>query len=350
MKASRAFSWTLMFCGLLFGTGALFLGCSGEEQDGGLPPLEQKEDPPADYVVAMVNDTPLTWGEMDARAMGYTNDDIKNNYLMIPSNGMEEAKTHFRQRAISAFVLKTVMLGAAAREGIKITETDRQDGLRTLSAALKPRNWTPDDFFKKGPLPPDQMKREFEDGILIDKLFKVKLASGLNVTKEEVDREVNKIAATNAVRVAFLEQVRSNLVAGASFKTLADSFSECKRSRGKGGDIGEFVRGQLNKPLEDAAFSLPVGSLSPVIHSNAGYHILKIESRMKAQPATKTTPAVKESVHLSHIFLRHIRPNPKRIMQAVMARKFEKAKKEYYRELRSQARITCFLYPDMIFE
>ncbi len=61
---------------------------------------------------------------------------------------------------------------------------------------------------------------------------------------------------------------------GTEFETLARDFSKCPSGK-RGGDLGEFGRGMMVKPFEEATYSLEVGSTSTPVQTQFGYHIIK---------------------------------------------------------------------------
>ena len=44
----------------------------------------------------------------------------------------------------------------------------------------------------------------------------------------------------------------------------------------KGGDVGYFIRGQLDPGFEKSCFDLKVGQISDVVKTRFGYHIIKL--------------------------------------------------------------------------
>ncbi|HTM68109.1 MAG TPA: protein translocase subunit SecD [Candidatus Binatia bacterium] len=60
----------------------------------------------------------------------------------------------------------------------------------------------------------------------------------------------------------------------ANFATLAKESSDDKGSAVNGGDLGWFGAGQMVKPFEDAAFAMKVGTISDVVETDFGFHII----------------------------------------------------------------------------
>lgn len=57
------------------------------------------------------------------------------------------------------------------------------------------------------------------------------------------------------------------------FEEIASKYSDCSSAK-RGGDLGPFRRGQMQKPFEDASFNLPIGQLSDIVDTDSGVHII----------------------------------------------------------------------------
>jgi peptidyl-prolyl cis-trans isomerase D len=66
------------------------------------------------------------------------------------------------------------------------------------------------------------------------------------------------------------------------FGNLAKQFSE-DTTASAGGDLGDFGRGQMLPEFEKAAFSLGVGSVSDLVQTQFGFHIIKVNSKQEAR-------------------------------------------------------------------
>ena len=73
---------------------------------------------------------------------------------------------------------------------------------------------------------------------------------------------------------------------GADFSALAKEFSTGP-SGPKGGDLGYFGRGQMVPDFEAAAFNLEIGTFSSQpVRTQFGWHVIKLEDKRIAAPAT----------------------------------------------------------------
>ncbi|XP_004230973.1 peptidyl-prolyl cis-trans isomerase Pin1 [Solanum lycopersicum] len=71
-----------------------------------------------------------------------------------------------------------------------------------------------------------------------------------------------------------LKSFRDDIISGKSkFEDVASRFSDCSSAK-RGGDLGPFGRGQMQKPFEVATYALEVGEISDIIDTDSGAHII----------------------------------------------------------------------------
>jgi len=103
----------------------------------------------------------------------------------------------------------------------------------------------------------------------------------------------NASAAQQAAAQARAERALQRVKAGETFALVAREMSEGPTAK-QGGDLGYFRRGLMLPAIEQAAFSLKPGEVSPVIRTSSGYHLVLVEDRRAIPP--KPLADVKEEI------------------------------------------------------
>ncbi len=106
------------------------------------------------------------------------------------------------------------------------------------------------------------------------------------VIEPKVSDEAKKMAYEK------IYELRQRILNGDNFTTLALIYSEDKGSAVNGGELGYFTRGDMVPEFEAAAFKLKPDSISKIIETKYGYHILKLIDRKG------------ENINVRHILIR----------------------------------------------
>jgi peptidyl-prolyl cis-trans isomerase SurA len=121
---------------------------------------------------------------------------------------------------------------------------------------------------------PAALKR-FYSSIPKDSIPVVPAKYGLSIIQiDPPSNEDNKADARQK-----LLDIRSQILAGKSFNVLAIMYSEDTESAKNGGEIGFMTRGELEKSYADAAFSLTKNTVSKIVESKFGFHIIQLIDR-----------------------------------------------------------------------
>ncbi len=115
----------------------------------------------------------------------------------------------------------------------------------------------------------DENKKDYEQ---------VKAKHILIAFKGSPAAQKGKKELTDAEAKAKAESLRAEIVAGkVKFEDVAKKESDDVESGKNGGDLGAFGRGQMVPEFEQAAFGAKVGDVTPVVKTQFGYHIIKVE-------------------------------------------------------------------------
>lgn len=101
-------------------------------------------------------------------------------------------------------------------------------------------------------------------------------------TAYQVAEIVKKPPVSAAEKLAVKERLlglRTRVLKGENFATLAILYSEDPGSAKKGGELGMYGRGELYPEFESVAFGLKEGEISGIVETEAGYHVIQMIER-----------------------------------------------------------------------
>jgi peptidyl-prolyl cis-trans isomerase C len=91
------------------------------------------------------------------------------------------------------------------------------------------------------------------------------------------------LVATEAEAKALIEQLKG----GADFAKLAKEKSTDAAAAAQGGDLGFFTRDAMVAPFAEAAFAGTPGQvIATPVHTEFGWHVIRVDERRKAAPPT----------------------------------------------------------------
>ncbi len=277
-----------------------------------------KKMAPTDVIVEVAGDK-LTVADVDAKvAVVMANMNMKDK---IPAGQEEMVLENLRKQLAQQFLIEKTLLKKAAELKYTLTDEDvkaaEADFVKNAASRGPDAPKSFEEMAEKSPFGKDEEMKQIRTGLLIDKMIKAEVIAKntTDYTAQATDL-VAKITKANDEAKAKAGEARQKIeglkkqleaVEGDAraelFKKLAEENSDCP-SKAKGGDLGQFQRGMMVKPFEDAAFSLEVGKISDIVETQFGLHLIMVTAKNPAKEAEGDKPAVPETVQASHILLR----------------------------------------------
>lgn len=184
-----------------------------------------------------------------------------------------ELATEDQQRLLNDLIDQILLAQAAAESGYNPDEKAVQERMKQLATQmggpqalkdwLSANGYTEEDFRQ-------QLKRAMAAAWMRDQII-------AKVPESVEQVHVRQILLYNLKQA---EDVLAQLNAGADFATLAAQFDPLT-----GGDLGWLPRGYFLYPqLEQAVFALQPQEYTPIIQTQAGFHILQVIERDSQRP------------------------------------------------------------------
>ncbi|MBN1878564.1 peptidylprolyl isomerase [bacterium] len=251
-------------------------------------------------IVVRVNEKPLTKNQMHCEMV---------NLLLsvgsdMPAQLLQQKETEFELQAIQNLINTELLVEEALRRGLTISEEEVDMQINGLRAAYESMETYSLELEIRA-LTDEELTEEARRGLLVEKLLDQELQIIQSPSDEEIEEFYNQNKEvlrrpeqvlvshiliqthpddSDGVREAKreeLETLRSDIENGADFGDIASRYSNCPSSQRRG-NLGWLQREQLPAELSDPAFTLDKGSLSPVLETADGFHLIRIEDHRPA--------------------------------------------------------------------
>lgn len=193
-----------------------------------------------------------------------------------------------------------IVVVEAYKQGIRVKDEEVEAALAEVKKSLETQfgdEKKTNSALKKFNLTMDDLKEIVENNLKTQQLY-TKVTAEVKVADEEVQKcyqdHLNEFQLPEEVKASHIlvkeeklaQELRERLEKGEDFAALAKEYSTDQGSRENGGQLGYFPAGKMVPEFDQAAFSTPVGQLSPVTKSQFGYHIIKVEDKKPARTQT----------------------------------------------------------------
>jgi foldase protein PrsA len=198
--------------------------------------------------------------------------------------------------------------GEAKAQGIKVDDKAIQKQFNTLKKQQFPKEADYQKFLKQSGLTEADLKENVRLQLLTNKLRTKIIAGKANVTKAQIAAYYKKNKATfgqpehRALRIVLnknkkkAQQALAALKSGASWKTVAKTYSTDPTSKANGGVLASVTKGQEDPGLDKAVFAAQKGALHGPVKTPFGYYVFEVSGVTPAvqQTVGQATPSIKQ--------------------------------------------------------
>lgn len=301
----------------------------GLPSDGALGPGPGGGQRQADYIVAVVNSEPVTNNEVRARV-------ARAEQQLAQQGTAAPSRAELTRLLLERIIAERTQLQLAKELGVEVTDSLVDAAVQNVAQQNQLSVEGLRQRLKVEGLSFVQVRNDLRNELLLTRVRERELESRAKVSEQEIDQfiqgqdDVNGASAqeinlaqvlvavpekATAEQIAGL-QARADLVlararSGADFGALVKEFSSA--SSDSEGQMGLLPVDRYPQLFLDATENLPVGGVSALIRSGAGFHVLKvIEKKRAGMPASIVT-----QTRVRHILLR---PGAKLSEGAALAR------------------------------
>lgn len=266
-----------------------------------------------DYIVAVVNQDVITHTDVDKR-VARIQDSVPPGTRLPPADEL-------RRQVLDALIDEKAQAAHAANIGMSVGDAELDGAIENLAVQ---NQMTLDEMrqrMQEDGLDFNRYRNSLREQILIQRVREREVNARIQVTDEEIDAFLKSDPAAQtepAINVAHVliavpekttpsqlqalqtkaEDLQRRAAAGGNFSELVRKHSDDRDTREEGGATGLRNVSDLPELFVQAAQSLRVGGVSPVVRSSAGFHVIKLLEREDSAKASYTQQRAR------HILLR----------------------------------------------
>jgi peptidyl-prolyl cis-trans isomerase C len=233
------------------------------------------------------------------------NDAVQRNELQMrrQSRGQPVSETQLndmKANILEGMINEEVLYQHAEEQGVAVSDSEVDERIEQYRSQYGEDGFA--DALSRAGMTEEELRREIRRSLTIQQLLEEEVTGDIEVTESEqrefYDENTNMFAQPESVTASHIlistqeaeseearqealeraEELKTQLEEGADFAELAREHSEGP-SASRGGSLGQFSRGQMVPPFEEAAFALEPGEISDVVETRFGYHIIKVDEK-----------------------------------------------------------------------
>lgn len=291
-------------------------------------------------VIIKVNNQPIVQTQFDKEYKKVASDGMLQQMgIQIPQDDNNFMYLMLKDKVVNELIVRTLIKQEMDKRHIKVTKADVDNELKAMidkigskeqfNAILKRNGVTNEQFMS-------DLKEEVKVKKLVNMVENVKISDHeaevfykknqkkfvypdkvrashilIMANPQEIEHQIkSKPENKNLSETILKEKINSEMQARynkaksieAAIKNLPDEFEKTAREKSddvasakNGGDLGFFAKSDMVEPFATQAFTQQPNTISPVIQTQFGFHIIKVTDRMAAgqEPFVKVKEQIK---------------------------------------------------------
>lgn len=268
----------------------------------------------SDFIVAVVNQELITHTEVDKR-VARIQDAARASGQTVP------APDELRRQVLDAMIDEKAQVSFAKSINLEVSDAEIDGAVESIASQNQLSLGELKQKMAADGLDYQRYRNSLREQLVLQRLREREVTPRIQISEADIDTFLrDDPAAQNevALNVAHIlvavpekaspsqlqalqakaQELQARAARGENFSQLAKTSSDDRNTRNEGGGFGLRNASRLPELFVSAVQGLKVGEVSPVVRSNAGFHIVKLIERENSAQATYTQQRAR------HILLR----------------------------------------------